>query len=1290
MIIKKYSLAESLNKAYLKQDIGEADFIRFKNSLNTFLQSIKHDESEEYQKNTIAEFLRNAFYKDKNLINTSDRIDLAIYNGIEKDAPVSVLVEVKRTSNKSEMFSFAKPNVKAFHEILSYYLEQSFTLHNKEIKHLIITNTEDWFIFDGAEFEKTFYKNNHVTKKFSEHRNELFGANTTQWFYNYLRDEILPEIGELGCTYFSINDFNNFENEPQKEEELIELFKILSPEHLLKKPFANDSNTLDSQFYDELLHLLGLEETKEAGKKVLLRLSPEKRNAGSLLENTIHHLKQKNALDNIDNLNDFGKDEEEQYFSIGLELCITWLNRILFLKLLESQLIKYHNNFDYKFLSSEKVLEFDDLNELFFDVLALKLQDREQGNKDKFKNIPYLNSSLFDMTLLERKTIIISNLKDKYDIPVYAKTVLKTISGEKISGWLKLHKYILDFLDAYNFSSDRKATVQPINKTIINSSVLGLIFEKLNGYKDGSYFTPSYITMYMCREGITKAVIEKFNAQYNWNCNSLDDIYNRIDTSVEKLKEYNNLINSIRLVDPAVGSGHFLVSALNEFIYIKSELGILIDSNGKRLRDLKFYIENDELIIVDNDDKIFSYLSPEIVAGAKRDELQRVQKTIFHEKQTIIENCLFGVDINPKSVAISRLRLWIELLKSAYYKLNESNHYELEVLPNIDINLKEGNSLISRYKTNADFFGSEIVINDYKIAVNNYKNAKDKKSKKKEQLIIDNCKMILKNTLLERSVLKFELDKLYIEYADRFPKVDRFLDIENVQDKKEKQILENKIEEMKQLIIQEETLRKLIFEKSFEWRFEFPEVLDNKGSFIGFDLVIGNPPYIQLQKDNGKLAKILENLDYFTYIKSGDIYSLFYERGWQILSEQGILCFITSNKWMRAGYGMRTRQFFSTKTTPLKIIDFCGLKLFDSATVDTNILLFFKSTKIENSFYGCIIGNDFNSKISLSEYFTNNKQLMPKISDDTWVISSNMEQQIKLKIEVKGTPLKNWNIKINFGIKTGFNEAFIIDGKKREELIGLDYNSSVFIKPILRGRDIKKYKADFADLWIIMIPKGFTIKSMLKINEFIVSEPTPHYGYVDYDPAWEFIKKNYPAIAKHLLPYKTQAEIRQDKGDYWWELRACAYLDDFEKEKIVYPDIMRLPKHNESFTGYPYFYLDNHKKFVEATNFFIVGDSLYYLMSVLCSKFGVYIFTNYYTGPQFDNKGFRYKKAYLENLPIPLISKEAQQPFIDLVDIILAKKEKNEDTTTEEKQIDQLVYQLYDLTEDEIKVVEGE
>jgi hypothetical protein len=341
-------------------------------------------------------------------------------------------------------------------------------------------------------------------------------------------------------------------------------------------------------------------------------------------------------------------------------------------------------------------------------VLARKYDDRNQDVKKTFEKVPYLNSSLFEPTEIEQVTLFISNLKDDKTIPVISSTVLKNDQGKKRTGNLTTLEYLFDFLNAYDFTSEGSEEIQEDNKSLINASVLGLIFEKINGYKEGSFFTPGFITMYMCRETIRKSVVQKFNETKKWNCSTVEELYDKI----EDRKEANDIVNSIKICDPAVGSGHFLVSALNEMIAVKNDLKILQDRTGKRLKEYQVEVVNDELIVTDEEGELFDY-------NPTNKESQRIQETLFHEKQTIIENCLFGVDINPNSVKICRLRLWIELLKNAYYK----NATELETLPNIDINIKCGNSLVSRFAIDADLKQalkkSKWSIDSYRIAVCN-------------------------------------------------------------------------------------------------------------------------------------------------------------------------------------------------------------------------------------------------------------------------------------------------------------------------------------------------------------------------------------------------------------------------------------------------------------------------------------------------------------------------------------------------------------------------------------------
>ena len=298
---------------------------------------------------------------------------------------------------------------------------------------------------------------------------------------------------------------------------------------------------------------------------------------------------------------------------------------------------------------------------MFFQVLARKSSDRNQDVKSVYAKVPYLNSSLFDPTNLEQSTIFISNLQTASTLPVYSQSVLKDETGKRLLGSLPTLSYLLKFLDAYSFTNEGLDELVEDNRQLISASVLGLLFEKINGYKDGSYFTPGFITMYICRHSIRKAVVQKFrDSLKDTSIESIAHIYELIPDKVTRAAA-NELINSLKICDPAVGSGHFLVSALNEVLAIKNDLKILQDRDGKLLHRYEIAVENDELIITDEDGNLFQY-------NPTQKESQRVQEAIFHEKQHLIENCLFGVDINPNSVQICRLRLWIELLKSAYYK----------------------------------------------------------------------------------------------------------------------------------------------------------------------------------------------------------------------------------------------------------------------------------------------------------------------------------------------------------------------------------------------------------------------------------------------------------------------------------------------------------------------------------------------------------------------------------------------------------------------------------------------
>jgi hypothetical protein len=536
-------------------------------------------------------------------------------------------------------------------------------------------------VFDAMVFDRLFAQNKNFEKQFNDFEAGRLSDNKTDFFYKQIAEPYIAQLtNEIEFTYFNIQDYQKpLRNDDKADDnKLIALFKLLSPEHLLKLPFTNDSNSLDKRFYSELLHIIGLTETKQGGKKLIERHAPGQRHSGSMLEDAIIQLDSMDKISRLDQPAQYGSTHDERLFNVGLQLSITWINRILFLKLLEAQLISYHKgDAAYAFLNLEKIKNYDDLNSLFFQVLAKRFEDRNPDVAQLFDKVPYLNSSLFEPTEMEHNTLFISNLRDEKTIPILASTVLKNEQGKKRTGALSTLGYLFEFLNAYDFSSEGSEDIQEDNKTLINASVLGLIFEKINGYKDGSFFTPGFITMYMCRETIRKAVVQKFNeakaeknkSEEQNNYENFTDVYNAIGNRGDFThEEAAALVNDIKICDPAVGSGHFLVSALNEMIAVKHDLGILHDRQGKLLRDYDISVVNDELILSDANGELFEY-------NPNNKESQRIQETLFHEKQSIIENCLFGVDINPNSVQICRLRLWIELLKNAYYKKRIRKNY---------------------------------------------------------------------------------------------------------------------------------------------------------------------------------------------------------------------------------------------------------------------------------------------------------------------------------------------------------------------------------------------------------------------------------------------------------------------------------------------------------------------------------------------------------------------------------------------------------------------------------------
>jgi len=632
----------------------------------------------------------------------------------------------------------------------------------------------------------------------------------------------------------------------------------------------------------------------------------------------------------------------------------------------------------------------------------------------------------------------------------------------------------------------------------------------------------------------------KLPGSIRWNARLIDD----------KLAD-------IRVCDPAIGSGAFPVGLMTEIVRARNTLTTYLpDKEGR---------------------------------------------SNYHFKRHAIQNCLYGVDIDPGAVEIAKLRLWLSLV------VDEEDIKQIQPLPNLDYKIVYGNSLLGVEKNlfNVELFNE---LEGLKLLYFNETNVKKKQEHKRQ------------------------IDQLI------------------------RQITNNN--------------------ETFDFEVYFSEVFHGKG---GFDVVIANPPYVRQEAiKNQKPA--LHKQNYEVYNATSDLYTYFYERSYQILSPAGHLCFISSNKWMRAKYGEKLRKFFKGKTVLKQIIDFNGYKVFD-ATVDTNIILFQKAKPIENMVNILNIQPDFTATTDIKNYSDNHKLQMKQSAFDTkcFIFGGEIVVSLKAKIEKMGTPLKDWDVRICFGIKTGFNEAFIIDNETKERLYTEDLKTIEVLKPVLRGRDVKRYNYRWAGLWLIKVESGWTDRNRGK-----------------EDPE-RFFRETYPAIYRYLRDIGDKVERgeiktkgkglfhRDDQGDYWWELRDCDYYGEFEKEKLMYRDVGdRLS-----------FAYDQGKLYCNNTVYFINNGNKF-MLAVLNSA----LLNFYYTqiSSRLGDAASRAFTIFIQQVPIPKILETQQQPYTILVDQILAIT-KDEDYLSNpakqakvkelESQIDQIVYELYGLTPEEIAVVEG-
>ncbi|RIV17875.1 class I SAM-dependent DNA methyltransferase, partial [Fibrisoma montanum] len=678
-------------------------------------------------------------------------------------------------------------------------------------------------------------------------------------------------------------------------------------------------------------------------------------------------------------------------------------------------------------------------------------------------------------------------------------------------------------------------------------------------------------------------------------------------------------------------------------------------------------------------------------------ERQRVQETLFHEKQTLIENCLFGVDINSNSVNICRLRLWIELLKSAYYVAggmeqragsvhgtspmppaprplppapsSTPSAFTLQTLPNLDINLKAGNSLIGRFELDRSF--SEIFehprfnLKAYRTAVTTYKQARSKDVKQEVSRFLNDINAYLRGIYLNRDPLLKDISRLRGELALLDSSLDLFgTSLPPTKGKKGEPTKEQKRARLQaELAAKEQALddkrRNPLFRNAFEWRFEFPEVLDEAGNFVGFDLIVGNPPYIR-QEELGANKTVYQKAFPNTYAGTADLYVMFIEQGLNLLRPGGQFTFILPNKWMRASYGANLRKWLKQWNIE-QITDFGDLPVFDEATTYPSILAIQKAPSTGQLRAAQVDTLKF-GKGGLAAYLPDRTFSVPtdSLQDGGWVLSDASVQNLLTKLRQTGKPLREYvQDKIYRGIKTDLNKAFVINAETRDRLIAEDPRSAEIIKPFLAGRDIKRYQTPKAERFLLFTRRGIQIE-------------------------------DYPAVLKHLDKYKEELLPKpkgfsgkwngRKEGTYkWYELQdAVDYYEAFEKPHIIIPAIIKEPSCAWDESGI----YSNDKTTIVAT------DDKYVLGVMNCR-------TSYFVMRQISstkqNGYFEYKPVYISQIPIPDISADAQGPFIEKVDAILAAKQEDPkaDTSALEAELDQMVYALFALTPEEIAIVEG-
>ena len=922
-------------------------------------------------------------------------------------------------------------------------------------------------------------------------------------------------------------------------------------------------------------------------------------------------------------VNLFGKSKESRYYKAILQN--------LFFAMLNSPMTA-EGSTELTERHFRKLNENGSASRTDFDNNKLMRYEKFFKNPNHFvelanSTVPFLNGGLFDCLDDKENGIYLDAFTDRDKINAQLIIPDYLFFGEDVGKDIDLSEFygdknkrkvsargIIDILKRYNFTVEENT---PFDQDVsLDPELLGKVFENLLASynpetqttarkQTGSFYTPRDIVQYMVNEALVshlkRVVGVELEPQYRQLLDYSDEPLN---LTKEQRKSILEAVFKCKVLDPACGSGAFPVGMLQQMVHILQRIdpdnemwrGMILEASLNSMQESMTLSEEERREIQDDVNRNFD---------------ESCNNPDYARKLYLIENCIYGVDIQPIAIQISKLRFFISLVIDQKTNNNASENFGIRPLPNLEAKFVAANSLIRLQKRDGNLFDIEDIKADEKL------------------LRIAKHRIFGAKTLRTKRKWKARVAELRQKIADALIKND-FIGNEQAAD-----------------LVGWDMFDQHKFAPFFdpEWMF---------GVQVGFDIVIGNPPYIQLQANKGELGKLYEGKGFITFVRTGDIYSLFYEQGWRMLKPDGNLCYITSNKWMRAGYGEKTREFFATKTNPELLIVFAGTKVFDNVTVDTNILLFSKSQN-QGKTRCCIVDGISN----MSDFVRQSSFIAEFGTSEAWVILTPIEQSIKRKIESVGTPLKDWDIQINYGIKTGFNEAFIISSEKRDEILAncADEQERTrtenLIRPILRGRDIKRYSYHWSGLWLI------------------ATFPSRHYDIEMYPAVKDYLLSNFgmerlEQTGNEYIIKGEKVKARKKTNNKWFETQdSISYWEDFDKPKIIWGNLNLKPSYALAEGAF----------YVNAPSPMIVPASKY-LLAILNSKVGDYYIRN--LGVTRNGGYFEYKPMFVEQLPVPIISEDEQEAL----EIILSE-------STQET-IDSIIYSLYALSEQEIEFIENQ